>query len=1019
MKIKQSIRRILHFMCILFSATFSTNAAAKKVLFYGPTHEPGGVAETLVNTSPGEFAPIGSGSAIWFPGAPSAANDWSRKTTSDFQAFDAIVIGDLNEPFGDVFLWAGAIANRDLWSGPSVITGNVIIFGGDAEQHGSEDDPGAKALIEQSLRFAAANGRGLFVSLSDINVTGPSPVHPLVPVGEDLLGALGSFTMTWLGEHSVINSVRKLYSHPSIDCVSEKQLSDWAASCHSGFLNYPFGYFPLALATDVPAQFRTPAALLPGGEIGLVHLLAKGSFKQFYLTPQLTGRVNNQSYIATAKYISEIGAGISGATVYFEVTEGPNAGQSATRTTDATGTATWSYTGSSVVGRDTILATLTSSGQTCHPTARAFVDWNVNVVTISSAADSIAVEPATSGGTVNTGTFTVTRSGSTASPLTVNLTFSGTATMATDYTVPNTYVTINANNASATLLVSPTFDGLSEATEKVVARITDNPSIYAMGIPAEATVNITSSTTDSITLLAVDDVLDETGDNSGTLKLHRGGTSGNTLVSLEFSGTASFADDYIIEGLNPDNTATILAGQQDLFITIHPIPDTRSEGTGEPLTITIKAAADGSYTRGSPFAKTVTILDDDAIQIPSLGWKLTDLGSFGGFSSGEALAINNIPLGGGQFRGQVVGNQDNGSGGYKGALWDNGTYTFRNYPSSWNNFFTYLVYSRAVGVNDAGTAVGYCSYDDLYGTDTFPSYWPAGSTTPVLLPLLSTESTTGNRGTAINQRDALNNTGGIIVGYQRTSGGNVHAVMWIPAANETYPSTGLHDLFDIGSGDRNSLANAINHFGEVVGKSQIPGSSVYHAFRSDYETDLTPKALIPANDMGTSTFADGNPSEANDINNYGELVGASQFMNNYHAAYKAPNTPKNLGWYRLRVLGEGTANAGTQSIARGINNAGLVVGRSQIKVNNAMVWHAFVVSNQGNPGSQPMIDLNDMKDPVNNIPWVAVDIGGNTFVSAASQGWVIINVEKVNDGNWIVGYGYKAGLYHAFVLSPR
>ena len=80
-----------------------------------------------------------------------------------------------------------------------------------------------------------------------------------------------------------------------------------------------------------------------------------------------------------------------------------------------------------------------------------------------------------------------------------------------------------------------------------------------------------------------------------------------------------------------------------------------------------------------------------------------------------------------------------------------------------------------------------------------------------------------------------------------------------------------------------------------------------------------------------------------------------------------------------------------------------------------------MVSNQGTPGSQALINLNDMipdpNDP--NKPWVAVYTGG-VFVFAASQGWVLTNAEKVNDGNIIVGYRTKAGAgVRAFVLEPR
>jgi hypothetical protein len=165
--------------------------------------------------------------------------------------------------------------------------------------------------------------------------------------------------------------------------------------------------------------------------------------------------------------------------------------------------------------------------------------------------------------------------------------------------------------------------------------------------------------------------MDESGNNPATLKLHRVGTSGNVVVTLAFTGTASFGDDYIVEGLNVDNTATIPSGQQDIFIQIDPVPDTRYEGN-ESVIVTIQAAADGSYTVGSPSSQTLTLIDDDVQQIPANGWVITELGSFGG-ASANAFGINTIYLGNGQFRGQMTGFQIGSQPAYKTMFWDNGT----------------------------------------------------------------------------------------------------------------------------------------------------------------------------------------------------------------------------------------------------------------------------------------------------------------------------------------------------------
>jgi hypothetical protein len=46
-------------------------------------------------------------------------------------------------------------------------------------------------------------------------------------------------------------------------------------------------------------------------------------------------------------------------------------------------------------------------------------------------------------------------------------------------------------------------------------------------------------------------------------------------------------------------------------------------------------------------------------------------------------------------------------------------------------------------------------------------------------------------------------------------------------------------------------------------------------------------------------------------------------------------------------------------------------------------------------------------------------LSGGTWYTAASQGWAIINAERINDSNWIVGTATQNGTFRAVVLSPR
>lgn len=813
-------------LCLIFCMAAAANAAQKKVLFYGSTHQSGGVGEKLVNNTPSEFYPIGQGSDIWTPGNANAAKDWSKKTTADFQAFDAIVIGDLYPDTLNIpSRWAGAIANRIIWS--AAITGNILLYGEDPEYH-APAQPGAIEIIQQGIRFAAddpAAGPGLFITFSIIDPALPSPVDPSQPCTAHLLSGLGSFSLIAANN----DAVRKTYSNPFIDCLTEFELSDWLQSSHSGFLSWPTGYIPLAMVTDVPPEKRTP------GYEGLVHLIGKGTFKQFFLTPVTAGRIVGQQHTVTATYLSETGAGISGVTVTFTITAGPNSSQNATRTTDANGNAIWTYTGSGGAGRDTIQATATVSG--CPPTARAFVCWSDQIVTIS-ATDPNAVEPPTQGGNPDNGTFVLTRSGNTSQGLTVTLSAGGTAIQGVDYDLISIPVFFDAGVVSVNLSVVPLFDTLSEVPETVIVQVLEGPNcVYAVGTPSEATVIITSAQLATVTITVVDGTLDESGNNPGTLRLSRTYLAGDLPVSLSFSGVASFGADYQVGLPDFSGVATIPDGSSFLDIPIWPVPDSRAEGN-ETLTVTVLPSPQGNYAVGTPSSQTITILDDDSNQIPLNGWTLTDV-TPPYVTSAYSSGINTLPDGSGGWRGQAVGY----SFGYYGNTqtnlafkWNNGSRSLLYWPSGW--FFnapSSSAWAAAASINDACTIVGYVGgyYINMqYGYYQRPGFWRVNQTYATELSVLapSAANPLNNSATDINQRDDLNGTGGVIVGNNHTANDKDHAVAWIPDANGSYGS--VTDLQDIGNGSQFSYTSAINNNGVVVGKGQALNMNNYHAFRS-------------------------------------------------------------------------------------------------------------------------------------------------------------------------------------------
>src|SRR5207247_11394556 len=71
--------------------------------------------------------------------------------------------------------------------------------------------------------------------------------------------------------------------------------------------------------------------------------------------PNTATNVINTDHTVTAT-VTFNGSPLSGATVVFNVTTGPNAGQSSSPTTDVNGQATFTYTGAGGVGTDAISA---------------------------------------------------------------------------------------------------------------------------------------------------------------------------------------------------------------------------------------------------------------------------------------------------------------------------------------------------------------------------------------------------------------------------------------------------------------------------------------------------------------------------------------------------------------------------------------------------------------------------------------------------------------------------------------
>jgi hypothetical protein len=223
------------------------------------------------------------------------------------------------------------------------------------------------------------------------------------------------------------------------------------------------------------------------------------------------------------------------------------------------------------------------------------------VVTIV-ATDNTATEAGQT-----TGLFTVSRTGSTAAALTVNYGIGGSASNGVDYQTLLGSVIIPANQATATILVTPIDDNAIEGDETVIVTLSANAG-YALGAQTSATVTIADDDAPVVTIVAGTADAAEPA-TAGQFTVTRSGNMASDLVvSYTIAGTATNGVDY----QTLSGSVTILATQPSATITVTPIDDSLGEGSE---TVILTLAANASYSMGNPSSATVTIVDNDGTNI--------------------------------------------------------------------------------------------------------------------------------------------------------------------------------------------------------------------------------------------------------------------------------------------------------------------------------------------------------------------------------------------------------------------
>lgn len=190
--------------------------------------------------------------------------------------------------------------------------------------------------------------------------------------------------------------------------------------------------------------------------------------------------------------------------------------------------------------------------------------------------------------------YVVTRSVADANPLTVVYTLSGTATGGSDYTIPSPLsVTIPANQATASVIISTTDDAIDEPAETLTVTLASGTG-YIVGSPSSGSgsINDNDEPLPVVTIGNAASVV-EGGTLMYPVSLNVQAPV-NTTIGIMLSGIATPGSDYTLP--NP-LSVTIGQGSASANLPIITIDDTAYEPS-EDVQVTLVAGA--GYTIGSP-----------------------------------------------------------------------------------------------------------------------------------------------------------------------------------------------------------------------------------------------------------------------------------------------------------------------------------------------------------------------------------------------------------------------------------
>jgi hypothetical protein len=238
------------------------------------------------------------------------------------------------------------------------------------------------------------------------------------------------------------------------------------------------------------------------------------------------------------------------------------------------------------------------SVDTSKPSATVTIQDSEPIVSVAAST------PNASETSLSAGVFTFSRTGGTASALTVKFSVSGTAAPGKQYVALPKTVTIGAGQASTTLSVTPLDDGHKTGNRTVIVKLNNVPKIYSVDTYDDSAAVTIQDKEPIVSIIASTASAVESSLTAGVFTISRTGDKTQDLtVKLTIGGTATSGTMYV----PISKTVTIAAGTSSTTVNVTPLDDHKVTGN---KTVTATIIPDALYTLDLTKVKaTVTIVD--------------------------------------------------------------------------------------------------------------------------------------------------------------------------------------------------------------------------------------------------------------------------------------------------------------------------------------------------------------------------------------------------------------------------